>query len=471
MDELLVAGFDEPSNSKVAVGDLPHTQQTAAVLSSGDFTNLMENSTRERTGSEGFFYRRKESPHPLLQDTSKINSKRDQISVSMHKLNTEAEKATLVLGKGVTEPIACHGSDAYDSGTMSPSPSPLSEPVFEPYVICTKIRSETSYSNDSQFSSSSNERLEPLTECQIDSTSGLVANPAATTTVYDPSSSSPCSDKHCLLSRQTECCKAASSTWPENDYADYAEEEEEEGRAGKEQERVTLLISPNHNSPQLICRTKPVLPPNSEGPFTGPDDPPASPLFFPSVNPLQSTRPISSQSSIRRPPPPPPPPPPSSAVTELYASLCRQRSQRVSFHQCKAGEEGGKFSADYLGMKEVDMYIKSINSVAKELAMSQRPKDIQVFVSSERIRLAPPNSPTLFRSLLVKDILLVRKCSKNYRIIGIMVWKKKMDIPCCHIIRCQDSLVAASLYDAIWKQTQQVDDVSYSKVWGWGGVE
>ena len=119
------------------------------------------------------------------------------------------------------------------------------------------------------------------------------------------------------------------------------------------------------------------------------------------------------------------------------------------------------------------MYIKSVNSVAKELASNQ-PKEIQVFVASERIRLAPPNSPTLFRSFSVKDVLLVRKCSKNKRIIGIMVWKQQLlqqkvgvasptfSPPTCHILRCQDQLVADSLYDALRQQTQKVDDVPSS---------
>lgn len=127
------------------------------------------------------------------------------------------------------------------------------------------------------------------------------------------------------------------------------------------------------------------------------------------------------------------------------------------------------------------MYIKSINSVAKELASKQQPKEIQVFVASERIRLAPPNSPTLFLSFSVKDILLVRKCSKNRRIIGVMIWKpppqqRKGGVgvstsappsfppPACHILRCQDQLVANSLYDALRKQTQKVDDVVSSSI-------
>ena len=230
-----------------------------------------------------------------------------------------------------------------------------------------------------------------------------------------------------------------------------------------------MLVSASHDSPQLLCKTKPVLPPPEEFLEDEGECPPLSPLFFPSINPPPPPR--SSPPLIPTSPPAPrsPTPPPSSSSSssqsELHTSLFVRRARALTFHSCKAGEDEGRFNADYLGMKDVDMYAKSINSVAKELAMNQRPKEVQVFVTSERVRLAPPNSPTLFRSFMVKDILLVRKCSKNKRIIGVMVWKRKVGVPSCHILRCQDDLVATALYNAVWQQTQKVDEVAFSKVW------
>lgn len=329
-----------------------------------------------------------------------------QVEVGMHKLDTSIEISN-------EKHLACNN----DGACISPSPSPLSEPVFEPYVICTKTRSETSCSNNSQFSSSSGERLEGW--CQG--------------TPDEPPIPSGSGSEDCDFGMERLRC-----TSPAHDV----------GRDGQGKEPVRMLISASHETPQVLCETKPVLPPAEN--FLE-ERPPSSPLFFPSIDPASSTD-SSQPSSLQSP------------SSKLHDSLHNQRTRALTFTHYKVGEEGGKFNVDYLGMKDVDMYIKSINSVAKELAMSQKPKEIQVFVTSERIRLAPPNSPTLFRSFPVKDILLLRKCSKNRRILGVIVWKRKLGVPSCHIMRCQDDLVASALYNAIWQQTQKVDEITYSKV-------
>ncbi len=141
-----------------------------------------------------------------------------------------------------------------------------------------------------------------------------------------------------------------------------------------------------------------------------------------------------------------------------------QRSRSVSFLQCSAGDEHGMYAADYLGSGQTDCYLSSVDHAAKQLVES-RPVEVVIYVTSERVRLAPPNnSALLFKSFAMKDILMVQRCSKNKRIIGIVLWKSCSTVPICHVLRCADHLRANSLYEAIWLQSQSVDDVTLSKV-------
>ena len=143
------------------------------------------------------------------------------------------------------------------------------------------------------------------------------------------------------------------------------------------------------------------------------------------------------------------------------------RSRSVSFLQCDAGSDMGSFPADYLGSKEIDSYTNTVNTVAKQLVNSKA-VEVIAYVSSEKLRLAPPrNQALLFKSFAVRDILGVEICSKNKRIVGVLVWKK--GLPVCHILRCASSLMSAGLHESLLYQTQQVDDVANGVsqcVWG-----
>ena len=147
------------------------------------------------------------------------------------------------------------------------------------------------------------------------------------------------------------------------------------------------------------------------------------------------------------------------------------RSHSISFLQCKAGNDLGNFPADYLGCREIDSYNNCVNTVAKQL-VDTKPVEVVTYVSSEKVRLAPPrNSALLFKSFAVRDILAVEMCSKNKRIVGILVWKRSQSlVPVCHVLRCQNSVVSTDLYEALLYQTQQVDDVPREKVRVWGCV-
>lgn len=143
--------------------------------------------------------------------------------------------------------------------------------------------------------------------------------------------------------------------------------------------------------------------------------------------------------------------------------ISQHRPRAVSFMNCSAGAEMGRFPADYLGSKQMDSYIGYADTVAKEL-INSRPTEVMAYVTSEKLRLAPPkNASVLFKSFAMKDILSVQKCSKNRRIVCVAVWKSKA-APRCHVLRCPTTLVSNALHDAILDQTQSVDEVSADKV-------
>ena len=155
----------------------------------------------------------------------------------------------------------------------------------------------------------------------------------------------------------------------------------------------------------------------------------------------------------------------SKSSPDLSGCQPQHRQRSVSFMNCNAGAELGQFPADYLGCRQVDSYIGYADAVAKELITS-RPIEVMAYVTSEKLRLAPPkNSSVLFKSFAVKDILSVQKCSKNKRIVCVSVWKSKA-VPQCHVLRCPTTLVSNALYDSILDQTQNVDDISTPKVRG-----
>ena len=215
-----------------------------------------------------------------------------------------------------------------------------------------------------------------------------------------------------------------------------------------------LLISPDSDTPLLLGKTKPVPPPRTPPSELERESEPLNQSS--SQNHEQSSpkchRSKTLHSSVSSPP----------ILTD--SSPPPRRLRLVSFLQCKAGEDQGQFRADYLGSKEVDGYINVVNSVAKQL-VDQRPAEVVAYVSSQKIRLAPPkNEAVLFKSFAVKDILTVEKCTINKRIIGIIVWKFKTRPPTCHILRCPDELVSKSLYEAVWGLSQVYDDITMNEV-------
>lgn len=208
------------------------------------------------------------------------------------------------------------------------------------------------------------------------------------------------------------------------------------------EERRDVLLCPDQE-PQLLLKTRPVPPPRYQT-----TSPPPHTSPHPHTSSTRHTRVL--QSTLSSP--------------ALFSSEIT-RSHSISFLQCEAGDDLGSFPADYLGSKEIDTYNNCVNTVAKQLVDS-KPIEVVTYVTSKKIRLAPPrNAALLFKSFAVRDILAVEMCSKNKRIVGILVWKRAQSrVPVCHVLRCQSSMVSSGLYEALLFQTQQVDEVPQEKV-------
>ena len=199
-----------------------------------------------------------------------------------------------------------------------------------------------------------------------------------------------------------------------------------------------MLVCPEE-TPQFIGTTKPVPPPRQSFITSRSSSPPrhSTRVKHAHTKALQSTM---------------------SSPALLSSDKARPRS--VSFLQCNAGDDCGSFPADYLGSREIDCYVGCVNTAAKQLVDS-KPVEVIAYVSSKKVRLAPPrNAALLFKSFAMKDILAVEMCTKNKWIVGFVVWKKGQPVPVCHVLRCQTNLVSNSLYDSLLYQTQQVDEVT-----------
>ena len=239
-----------------------------------------------------------------------------------------------------------------------------------------------------------------------------------------------------------------------------SDDEDDVNASGAAETRTNelFLVTPGQDAPLLLGRTKPVPPPK-----TPPSESEGQQCEIPS-SPYHETCSLQQTSPNHRHPFKVLNPTMSSPAILPSESSPPMRQRVVSFRHCKAGEEHGQFRADYLGSKDVDSYINIVNLVAKQL-VDQRPAEVVAYVSSQKIRLAPPkNEAVLFKSFAVKDILMVEKCTINKRIIGIIVWKLKSRPPTCHILRCKDEIASKAFYEAVWGQSQTLDDVNLDKV-------
>jgi len=145
--------------------------------------------------------------------------------------------------------------------------------------------------------------------------------------------------------------------------------------------------------------------------------------------------------------PPPPAAPPRDRSSSSRAARQPTRVRAASFLTVSAGKELNTVSVIYMGSKQVDHYVGQINDIARELQEKQS-SSIILYVATEKIRLAAPNSTVLLASFAVENILATTLCAINKRIVGILVWKSR-SLPSWHLIRCPDNLVAVGVLEAV----------------------
>jgi len=245
---------------------------------------------------------------------------------------------------------------------------------------------------------------------------------------------------------------------------------------------MMMAVTGDNALNHMSTRKPPVPPPRSTtlGPPPVIQDLPASPAHFRRVEPktdeveesieinlVYAEDSLTSNSSNSGGPVPPPrfkshtytaeelkPPPPAAPPRDRSSMTAQSRNARkparvraASFLTVSAGKELNTVSVTYMGSKQVDHYVGQINDIARELQEKQS-SPIILYVATEKIRLAAPNSTVLLASFAVENILATTLCAINKRIVGILVWKSR-SLPSWHLIRCPDNLVAVGVLEAV----------------------
>ena len=144
------------------------------------------------------------------------------------------------------------------------------------------------------------------------------------------------------------------------------------------------------------------------------------------------------------------------------------RVRAASFLTVSAGKELNTVTAMYMGSKQVDQYLGQINNIARDLS-DKAATPMILYIATEKIRLAAPDSNVLFQSFAVENILATTLCSINKRIVGMLVWKSRA-LPSWHLIRCSDNLVAGSVLESIQMacetvKSDEITEVSDMVLW------
>lgn len=141
-------------------------------------------------------------------------------------------------------------------------------------------------------------------------------------------------------------------------------------------------------------------------------------------------------------------------------SATKRRLSDPTFHKSveqqlssSAGEEIARFSVSYIGSCSIDQYLGCVDECAKKVinpkVSSVKSTDVLIQICTEKIRLfPPPKRGPLFKSFSVSEIVSVSRCSKNKRLVGLVIWKRK-DLPQCHLMRCPDHIGSNALLQSI----------------------
>ena len=153
---------------------------------------------------------------------------------------------------------------------------------------------------------------------------------------------------------------------------------------------------------------------------------------------------------------------PARKIEKSKAAFTRVRA--ASFLTVSAGKELNTVTTMYMGSKQVDQFVGKINNIARDLS-DKAASPMIMYIATEKIRLAAPDSNVLFQSFAVENILATTLCPINKRIVGMLVWKSRA-LPSWHLIRCTDNLVAGSVLESIQMacETVKSDEITEVRV-------
>ena len=154
----------------------------------------------------------------------------------------------------------------------------------------------------------------------------------------------------------------------------------------------------------------------------------------------------------------------SSARNAEKSKAAFTRVRAASFLTVSAGKELNTVTVMYMGSKQVDQFVGKINNIARDLS-DKVASPMIMYIATEKIRLAAPDSNVLFQSFAVENILATTLCAINKRIVGMLVWKSRA-LPSWHLIRCTDNLVAGSVLESIQMacETVKSDEITEVRV-------
>lgn len=132
-------------------------------------------------------------------------------------------------------------------------------------------------------------------------------------------------------------------------------------------------------------------------------------------------------------------------------------------------EDYGRFTVVYLGKMEIDCYTNCIDKCAKKMLDPKSPvsvhsSEVIVDIMSSRVRLLKPSTGMLLISIPVRDLFASSQCTKNKRLVGVIVWKRNCVEPVCHLFRCSDQQLSNTLLDSLTSVKQDADCLQMGKV-------
>ena len=146
-------------------------------------------------------------------------------------------------------------------------------------------------------------------------------------------------------------------------------------------------------------------------------------------------------------------------------------SQSALLVSSNSSDSYGRYPVTYLGSTDVSSYSNCINECAKKmLDPSKSPvllsDSITVDITSTKIRFLQPKSGALLKSLSLYDVFFFSQCTKNKRLVGIVIWRKdaKVAPAACHLFRCPDQLVSNAFMESLTSAKQDIDCQLLEKV-------